>query len=164
MDFSSEKPPASALYLVDRDKQGKYYRYYNAETDTWGTCGADMNEALEGKDTPSNVGFYPWVGPLTGPKFNPNKEVVAVENDDKPKEPKKLFTKPIIEVDIPKQNSLFIFTNKRQCKYIAGDPQGTQTRVCGNRTINGTSWCFEHHALVYTKPPVLNMKGQLHHG
>ena len=81
MDFSSEKPPASALYLVDRDKQGKYYRYYNAETDTWGTCGADMNEALAGKDTPSPVGFYPWVGPLTGKKFNPNKPVKNVETD-----------------------------------------------------------------------------------
>ena len=76
--------------------------------------------------------------------------------------PKPLFIKPIIQIDIPKQTTLFVFTNKRQCKYIEGEANGIDTRVCGNRTIEGTSWCFEHHALVYTKPPVLNMKGQLH--
>ena len=75
-----------------------------------------------------------------------------------------LFIKPIIEIDIPKQTTLFVFTNNKQCKYIAGEANGIETRVCGNRTIEGTSWCFEHHALVYIKPPVLNMKGQLHHG
>ena len=80
----------------------------------------------------------------------------------KPKEPKKLFVKPIIEVDIPKQTTLFVFTNKRQCKYIAGEADGLNTRVCGNRTVEGTSWCFEHHSIVYNKQPVLNMKGVLH--
>ena len=80
----------------------------------------------------------------------------------KPKETKKLFTKPIIEVDLPTQSTLFVFTNNRQCKYIADEPNGLQTRVCGKRTMTGTSWCFDHHTIVYTKQPVLNMKGALH--
>lgn len=82
----------------------------------------------------------------------------------KPKPPKQIFIKPIIEVDTPKKTTLFIFTNNRHCKYISDEPKGLETRVCGNKTISGTSWCFEHHELVYTKKPVLNMRGQLHHG
>ena len=82
MEFCSEKPTVSALYLVDRDKQGKAYRYYNADTDQWGMCGFDMNEALDNKDKTA-VGFYPWVGPLTGKNFKPQAPVLVVE-DDKP--------------------------------------------------------------------------------
>ena len=84
MEFNTGTPPMSALYLVNRDKQGKYYRYYNAETDKWGACGIDMNEALAGKDNHSTfefVGFFPWVGPLTGPKLNPNKEMEMIVAD-----------------------------------------------------------------------------------
>lgn len=81
MQFNTDKPTVTALYLVDRDKQGKAYRWYNAETDQWGLCGFDMNEALDNKDKPSAVGFFPWVGPLTGPKFNPNKRIEAVAED-----------------------------------------------------------------------------------
>ena len=82
MEFSSEKPTVSALYLVDRDKQGKAYRYYNADTDQWGMCGFDMNEALDNKDKTA-VGFFPWVGPLTGKNFKPQAPVLVV-SDDKP--------------------------------------------------------------------------------
>ena len=115
-----------------------------------------------GRTRNSVIGFIHRSG-LSQPRAKkPANRVPKPPQQLKPKEPKKLFTKPIIEVDIPKQNSLFIFTNKRQCKYIASEPDGLKTRVCGNRTIEGTSWCFEHHALVYIKPPVLNMKGQLH--
>ena len=81
MQFNTDKPTVTALYLVDRDKQGKAYRWYNAETDQWGLCGFDMNEALDNKDKPSAVGFFPWVGPLTGTKFNPNKRIEAVSED-----------------------------------------------------------------------------------
>jgi hypothetical protein len=84
VEFNSGTPPRTALYLVDRDKQGKYYRYYNADTDKWGMCGADMNDALAGKDNHSTlefVGFFPWVGPLTGPKLNPNKEMETIVAD-----------------------------------------------------------------------------------
>ena len=90
MEFSSEKPTKTALYLVDRDKQGKWYRWYNAENDQWGMCGTDMNDALANKDNTSTskiVGFFPWVGPLTGPKFNPNQSVHEVA-EDTPKQPK----------------------------------------------------------------------------
>lgn len=78
MNFNSDgNPTVSALYLVDRDKQGKAYRWYNAESDSWGMCGMDMNEALDNKDKTA-VGFFPWVGPLTGPKFDPKPPVHIV--------------------------------------------------------------------------------------
>jgi hypothetical protein len=90
MQFNTEKPVKSALYLVDRGMQGKWYRWYDAEVDKWGRCGSDMNDALNGKDkfeTYDIVGFFPWAGPLTGPKFNPNEPVKVIE-DDKVKQPK----------------------------------------------------------------------------
>lgn len=84
MVFNTDTPTRTALYLVDRGMQGKYYRYYNADTDKWGMCGADMNDALKGKDNYSTyeiVGFFPWVGPLTGPKLNPDKEMEMIVAD-----------------------------------------------------------------------------------
>ena len=84
MEFNTGTPPRTALYLVDRGSQGKYYRYYNADTNKWGMCGADMNDALAGKDNHSTfefVGFFPWVGPLTGPKLNPDKEIEMIVTD-----------------------------------------------------------------------------------
>ena len=83
MQFNTDSnPTVSALYLVDRDKQGKAYRWFNAETDQWGMCGTDMNEALDNKDKTA-VGFFPWVGPLTGKNFKP-KSPVHVVTEDKP--------------------------------------------------------------------------------
>ena len=83
MQFNTDSnPTVSALYLVDRDKQGKAYRWFNAETDQWGMCGTDMNEALDNKDKTA-VGFFPWVGPLTGKNFKPKAPVLEV-TDDKP--------------------------------------------------------------------------------
>lgn len=68
MQFNTEKPTRTAMYLVDRGAQGKAYRWYNAETDQWGQCAFDMNEATDNKDKTA-VGFFPWVGPLTGPNY-----------------------------------------------------------------------------------------------
>lgn len=96
MEFSFEKPTKTALYLVHREKQGKWYRWYDADTDTWSKCGTDMNEALENKGITSSVGFFPWVGPLTGPKFNPKAPVHHVSNTDNPVDfpkPKKVARK-----------------------------------------------------------------------
>jgi hypothetical protein len=91
MEFNaSGNPTVSALYLVDRAKQGKAYRYFNADTNQWGMCGFDMNEALDNKDNHSTydiVGFFPWVGPLTGPNFKA-KSPVHVVAEDAPKQPK----------------------------------------------------------------------------
>lgn len=87
MEFNSGKAPMTALYLVDRGMQGKYYRWYDADADRWGMCGADMQEAMDNKDK-SAVGFFPWVGPLTGKNFNAAKPVVEV-NEDKPVKVKK---------------------------------------------------------------------------
>jgi len=89
MQFNTEAPTRSAVYLVDRGMQGKLYRWYNAETNVWALCGADFAEAAANKDKPSPVGFFPWIGPLTGPKFDPNKEVYMVNEDSPPvKQPK----------------------------------------------------------------------------
>ena len=77
MEFNTDKPTRSGMYLVNREMQGKAYRYYNADTDSWGMCGFDMNEANENRDKTA-VGFFPWVGPLTGPNYNANAPVVDV--------------------------------------------------------------------------------------
>ena len=95
MNFSNDKPTKTSLYLVDRGMQGKAYRFYNADTEQWGMCGYDMNDALEGKDKESAVGFFPWVGPLTGPNLKLDKPIgmVEVDSEVKPKETKKLAKK-----------------------------------------------------------------------
>ena len=81
MEFSNDKPTKSAMYYVDRGMQGKYYRYYNAETDTWSLCGSDFAEAVANmnKPSPETVGFFPWVGPMTGPNFKGKVVVVDTE-------------------------------------------------------------------------------------
>jgi len=78
MQFNDTKPTKSGMYLVDRGMQGKAYRYYNDKADFWGMCGFDMSEANENKDKQSAVGFFPWIGPLTGPNYNANAPVVDV--------------------------------------------------------------------------------------
>jgi hypothetical protein len=90
MEFKTSKPTQTAMYLVDRGMQGKYYRWYDAETDTWSMCGSDMTEALSFVGKPSPVGFFPWVGPMTGPRFDPNTGVAKVEE----KSPKVAKVKP----------------------------------------------------------------------
>jgi len=84
MNFTQTgNPSATALYLVDRGLQGKAYRWFDADTNQWGMCGFDMNEALDNKDKTA-VGFYPWCGPLTGNKFVPKSPVHVVTDDTKP--------------------------------------------------------------------------------
>jgi hypothetical protein len=90
MEFQTGKPPQTAMYLVDRGMQGKYYRWYDAETDSWSMCGSDMTEALSFVGRPSPVGFFPWVGPMTGPRFNPSTGVA----DPEVKTPKVAKAKP----------------------------------------------------------------------
>ena len=60
MEFSSEKPTASAVYLVDRGAQGRWYRYYNAETQTWGMTCYKPEEALALAAVPSALPFLPY--------------------------------------------------------------------------------------------------------
>ena len=91
MEFKTDKPTKSALYLVDRGMQGKAYRYYNADIDKWGMCGYDFNDALEGKDNHSTfetVGFFPWVGPLTGPNLKLDRPVVMITEPEESKSTK----------------------------------------------------------------------------
>ena len=81
MNFQTEKPTASGLYLVDREKQGRWYRHYNAETDTWSLCGETFEDATAYIGQVSPIGPLPWVGPLTGPKYP--KAVEPVEKTKK---------------------------------------------------------------------------------
>ena len=80
MEFNSGTPTKSAMYYVDRGAQGKYYRWYDAETDTWSLCGSDFAEATANIDKESPVGFFPWIGPMTGPNFTG--KVVIVNTDE----------------------------------------------------------------------------------
>lgn len=84
MEFQTGKPPQTAMYLVDRGMQGKYYRWYDADTDTWSRCGSNMREALDNIGQVSPVGFFPWVGPMTGPRFDPTTGA-AIAEDKAPK-------------------------------------------------------------------------------
>lgn len=85
MNFVTDcNPDKSALYLVDRGMQGRYYRWFDADNSQWSLCGATMQDALDNREKNSNVGFFPWMGPLTGPKFNPNEKVIEVIDDTIP--------------------------------------------------------------------------------
>jgi hypothetical protein len=100
IEFKTDTPTKSALYLVDRGMQGKAYRYYNADNGKWGMCGYDFNEALEGKDnfnTFETVGVFPWAGPLTGPNLKLDRPVHMVQIEEpestKPKKQSKRLAK-----------------------------------------------------------------------
>ena len=94
MEFNDGKPAKSGMYLVDRGMQGKAYRYYNDKADFWGMCGFDMAEADANKDKSSGVGFFPWVGPLTGPNFN--KKVEEVESKPSKRKMAKMRSVPAV--------------------------------------------------------------------
>ena len=57
-------PSESGLYVINRDKAGHFYRYYNAETKDWGFCSFDKSEAYEKREQKSAVGFFGWSGPI----------------------------------------------------------------------------------------------------
>ena len=128
MEFNTDKPTTSALYLVNRGMQGKAYRWYDASTDQWGMCGTDMQEALDNKASTA-VGFFPWVGPLTGPNFKANKPVVAVE-DDKPTKAKA----PKAKASKRPAKSRLVITKVGNTK--------VGSIVTGNKTVHpdGTVW------------------------
>lgn len=47
-----------------------------------------------------------------------------------------------------------IIVPARGCKYIAGDPRQSGWSYCGEKLVGSdSSWCAEHHALVYGRPP-----------
>lgn len=128
MEFISDRnPSASALYLVDRGMQGKQYRWFNADTDQWSLCGWSMDEALSFKDKPGAVGFFPWVGPLTGKNFSPEKPVVEVAEDTKPvkvKAVKAVKVKPAKKM--AKQRTVAVAAPKtKQTKTVNQFPDGT---------------------------------------
>ena len=57
-------PTESGLYVINRDKAGHFYRYYNAESKDWGFCSFDKAEAYEKREQKSAVGFFAWSGPI----------------------------------------------------------------------------------------------------
>jgi hypothetical protein len=77
MNFNTDgNPSRTALYLVDRGAQGKQYRWFDVDSNQWGMCGFDTEDALNNKDH-TGVGFFPWVGPLTGPNLKHKGENVV---------------------------------------------------------------------------------------
>ncbi len=99
MEFISDRNPTmSALYLVDRGMQGRHYRWFDAETNQWSQCGWSMEEALANRDKTSAVDFFPWIGPLTGKKFDPSKELKTVTDEPATKPVKATKAKPAKKV------------------------------------------------------------------
>lgn len=68
-------PTESGLYVINREKAGKFFRYYNAETKNWGFCSFDKAEAYEKRDTRSGVGFFGWAGPVSVNDLEVTKEI-----------------------------------------------------------------------------------------
>lgn len=42
----------------------------------------------------------------------------------------------------------------RECGWVLGDPKDPGRMCCGKPTEGGSSWCPEHHARVFQRPPV----------
>lgn len=126
MQFISDRNPThSALYLVDRGMQGKQYRWFNADTDQWSMCGWSMEDALANKDKPGAVGFFPWVGPLTGKTFNPEVPVKAV-TEGAPKAPKTKVAKvKLAAKKMAKQRTVAVATPKTPKATKVDHPDGT---------------------------------------
>ena len=121
--------------------------------------------AVLGRTRNSIIGFIHRSGlSNTRPKKQLPPKVERKPQVAKPAPVHKLFQKPIVEIETPqsKDGVLFIFSNNRHCKWIQDSPNGIETRICGNRSVSGKSWCAEHFALVYNKQPVFDMRGQLH--
>lgn len=131
MEFKTGTPPKTGMYLVDRGMQGKYYRWYNAETDKWGMCGIDMTEAVAGKDNHSTyeiVGFFPWVGPTTGPNFDTTKPIVQV-TEDAPKQPKKVARKMARQRTVQPSGSKLVDVSTKVLQKVSTKVLKTKGRV-----------------------------------
>lgn len=64
-----------------------------------------------------------------------------------------------VEDDGVDVTSLIGFADRRinhQCAWVYGDPLEAGSGFCGKPTVEGTQWCREHHARVYTKQGMLN--------
>ena len=58
---SSGTPSKSGVYMVDRgEKQGKAFRFYNAENNQWSITCYDPQEAMALKDTATALPFLPY--------------------------------------------------------------------------------------------------------
>jgi ribosomal 50S subunit-recycling heat shock protein len=84
MIFNEDTPTKTGIYLIDRGMQGKQYRHYDAGTDVWSLSADTLIEAGNNIGINSSVGFFPWVGPLTGPNFKKGMEDKVETNEDKP--------------------------------------------------------------------------------
>ena len=128
MEFISDRNPShSALYLVDRGMQGKHYRWFDADTDQWSMCGWSMEDAMANKDKPGAVGFFPWVGPLTGKNFNPEKPIAQVnEEQEKPVKVKSVkVVKAKVAKKVAKQRTVVAAPKTKQTKTVNQFPDGT---------------------------------------
>ena len=128
MQFISDRnPTASALYLVDRGMQGKHYRWYDADTDQWSQWGWHMEDALANRDKPSAVEFFPWCGPLTGKKFDPEQpiKIVTDETETKPTKPAKAAKVKVPAKKMAKQRTAVVAAPKAPKAPKSTHPDGT---------------------------------------
>ena len=126
MNFVSDcNPTVSALYLVDRGMQGKHYRWYDADKDQWSMCGWTMQEALDNRDKVVDiVGFFPWVGPLTGKAFDPSKPIKTINIDEPAAKPAKVAkVKPAKKM--AKQRTVVVAAPKAAKAPKSNYPDGT---------------------------------------
>lgn len=104
IEFIADKSPSvSGVYYINREKQGKYYRYYDAENDKWSLCGISYDEAIEFKDRNGVVGFFPWFGPVAQ-KLEVRQEIEVRPSEYEPvkrKRKAKAKVKAEVEVKVP---------------------------------------------------------------
>ena len=58
-------PVHTGLYVVDRgDKLGTPFRWFDAESSTWGRCEYTLEDAMNSRGMASAIGWLPWRGPV----------------------------------------------------------------------------------------------------
>ena len=72
-------PVHTGLYVVDRgDKLGTPFRWFDAESSTWGRCEYTLEDAMNSRGHSSAIGWLPWRGPVKVAKAQPAAEVALV--------------------------------------------------------------------------------------
>jgi hypothetical protein len=80
MEFVTSGSPTkgSGVYMVDRgEKQGKAFRFYNADSGKWSICCYEPAEAEALKDTVTALPFLPYVDALVKVKATPVQALVG---------------------------------------------------------------------------------------
>lgn len=82
------------------------------------------------------------------------KPKLHVRSDNRPYAPTFAATPLPPEPSRPRKLFKLIDLEDLQCRYVFGDPRGSEPwGFCGCRTAPGSSYCMGHHAKVYTPAP-----------